>query len=108
MSVRSTFIQFSLKAAIGLGALFVVGVLLAAIPNHHAPALPLLTPDPGRDVQAGTSSSTPETDAADARSGEEAAIDDMAHIDQGDTPHMHMTAPRPETTQDQKRAKEIL
>jgi hypothetical protein len=108
MSVRSTFIQFSLKAAIGLGALFVVGVLLAAIPNHHAPALPLLARDPGRDVQAGTSSSMPEMDAVDAQSGEEAAMHDMAHIDQGDTPHMHMTAPRPETPQDQKRAKEII
>ena len=108
MSVRSTFIQFSLKAAIGLGALFVVGVLLAAIPNHHAPALPLLARDPGRDVQAGTSPSMPEMDAADAQFGEEAAMHDMAHIDQGDTPHMHMTALRPETPQDQKRAKEII
>jgi|SRR6516162_1785935 hypothetical protein len=108
MSARSTFIQLSLKAAIGLGALFVVGVLLAAIPNHHKPAFSVAARDPGQEVQAGKSSTVPGMEIENAQSSEEAAIDDMAHMQQGDTLHMHMTALRPETPQDQRRAKEIV
>src|SRR5881628_218742 len=40
MSARSTFIHLAAKAGILFGALFLVSVLLAAIPGHHAPAAP--------------------------------------------------------------------
>ena len=108
MSARSTFIQLSLKAAIGLGALFIVGVLLAAIPNHHLPAVATAVGEPMQDPKATTSSSMAGMDMDDARSNEEAAMSDMAHMHHGDTLHMHMTAPRPETPEDQKRAQEIV
>ena len=39
MSSRSTLIHLVTRAGIGLGALFVVGVLLAAIPNHRPPVV---------------------------------------------------------------------
>ena len=39
MSSRSTLIHSVTRAGIGLGALFVVGVLLAAIPNHRPPVV---------------------------------------------------------------------
>jgi len=39
MSPRSAFLQLITKAAIGFAALFLVGVVLAAIPNHRAPAM---------------------------------------------------------------------
>lgn len=108
MSARSAFIQLSLKAAIGLGALFLVGVLLAAIPNHHAPAVPMAAGEPGQDAQTGASSNMAGMDMEDAKSSEEAAMHDMAHMHHGDTLHMHMTSPRPQTPEDQKRAQEIV
>jgi hypothetical protein len=108
MSARSTFIQLSLKAAIGLGALFLVGVLLGAIPNHHATAVPMVAAEPGQDPQTGTGSRIAGMDMEDAKSSEDAAMQDMAHMHHGDMPHMHMTAPRPQTAEDQKRAQEIV
>ena len=39
MFSRRTLLQLTTKLAIGVGALFLVGVLLAAIPNHHAPVV---------------------------------------------------------------------
>jgi hypothetical protein len=36
---RRTLLNLVTKLAIGLGALFLVGVLLAAIPNHRPPAV---------------------------------------------------------------------
>ena len=108
MSARSTFIQLSSKAAIGLGALFLVGVLLAAIPNHHVPAVNIAAPEPGQEPQAGTGSSVTGMDMEVAESNEEAAMLDMAHLPHGDLPHMRMTSPRPETAEDQKRAQEIV
>jgi len=41
MSARSTFLHFATQAGILFGALFLVSVLLAAIPGHHAPAAPV-------------------------------------------------------------------
>jgi len=38
MSARSTFLNLATRAGILFGALFVVSVLLAAIPGHRAPA----------------------------------------------------------------------
>src|SRR6266436_3984373 len=38
MPARSTFFHFATKAAMLFGALFVVSVLLAAIPGHRVPA----------------------------------------------------------------------
>jgi len=108
MSGRSAFIQLSLKAAIGLGALFLVGVLLAAIPNHHLPVVPVAAPEPQQERRAQTSSSMPGMDMDDSQSNEEAAMDEMAHMQHGDMPHMRMTSPRPETAEDQKRAQEVV
>ena len=39
MSGGRTVLHLLTKAGIGLGALFVVGVLLAAIPNHRTPVV---------------------------------------------------------------------
>lgn len=44
MFARRTLMQLATKLAIGLGALFLVGVLLAAIPNHRAPAVAAFPP----------------------------------------------------------------
>ena len=39
MSARSTTVQLVTKATVGIGALFLVSVLLAAMPGHHAPTV---------------------------------------------------------------------
>lgn len=110
MFARKTLRQLFTNAAIGLGALFLVGVLLAAIPSHHTPTIPLTTPLPAQDPQsADHPSMTGMTmDPDDASVGEHNAMVDMQHMHHGDTPHMHMTAPRPGSAEDQKRANEIV
>jgi len=46
--------------------------------------------------------------ADEADVGEHGAMLEMQHMHHGDTPHMHMTAPRPQNAEDQKRAEEIV
>jgi len=117
MSPRSAFMQLITKAAIGFAALFLVGVVLAAIPNHRAPAMvqaPVNLIDlseQAQDVgQAMDHSKTPgmSMDMGDEKATEAAATHDMAHMHHGDNPHMHMTAARPQTTADVQRANEIV
>src|SRR5271165_864709 len=110
MFARKTLRQLFTNAAIGLGALFLVGVLLAAIPSPHPPTVPLTTPQPPQEPQsADHASMTGMTmDPDDASVGEHNAMVDMQHMHHGDTPHMHMTASRPVSAEDQKRANEIV
>ena len=51
MSPRNAFMQLITKAAIGFGALFLVGVVLAAIPNHRPPVMAETSADPVAIVQ---------------------------------------------------------
>lgn len=110
MLARKTFVQLVTKAGIGLGALFLVGVLLAAIPNHHTPQVALVSAEAGQDPEntqeAGMGGM--KMDAEEAHVGEHGAMVDMQHMHHGDTPHMHMTAARPQTAEDQRRANEIV
>jgi hypothetical protein len=117
MSPRSAFMQLITKAAIGFGALFLVGVVLAAIPNHRAPVMAGASVDPSTMMQheqgqgqAMDHSKMPGTsmDMGDEKATEAAATHDMAHMHLGDNPHMHMTSPRPQTTADVQRASEIV
>ncbi len=111
MFARKTLRQLFTNATIGLSALFVVGVLIAAIPNHHAPTVALAAPDMAQDFQSSTDhASMPgmNMDQDDAFAGEHNAMLDMQHMHHVDTPHMHMTASRPATAEDQKRADEIV
>ena len=110
MLARKTWIQLLIELGIGLGALCVVGVLLAAIPNHRAPEVAMVSAETGQDRQ-GTGNSSMDgmnMDANVASVGEHGAMVDMQHMHHGDTPHMHMTAPRRQTAEDQKRAAEIV
>jgi hypothetical protein len=110
MSGRGTLIQLVTKVGIGFAALFLVGVLLAAIPNHHAPRAAVSDAtsaaqqgqSPNRSSMSGTS-----MDGGEATSGEQEAMHDMAHMDHAYSPHLRMTAARPLSPADQQRAKEI-
>jgi hypothetical protein len=59
MFARRTLLQLTTKLAIGLGALFLVGVLLAAIPNHHAPVVAGASAQANADTQAANPATVP-------------------------------------------------
>src|SRR5258706_12012795 len=102
MSARSTFFLLAAKAGILFGALFLVSVLLAAIPGHRAPAAPL------QDAQESSISQSKQSQPMDHRKMSEMDMDDAkaseAHAVHDMTPghtdahhlHMHMTAMRPQ------------
>src|ERR1700751_2911866 len=106
MSARSTLIHFAGKAGILFGTLFLVSVLLAAIPSHRAPAAPAQEAQQSSSSQSQESQSMdhskmPGMDMDDAKANEAHAVHDMTpgHMD-AHSQHMHMTAMRPETPQD--------
>ncbi len=114
MSARSTFFHLAAKAGILFGALFLVSVLLAAIPGHHAPAAP------GQESQQSSGSQPQESppmdhskmsgmDMDDAKANEAHAVHDMTR-GQMDAHNLHrrMTAMRPQTPEDTARANEIV
>jgi hypothetical protein len=117
MSPRSALMQLLTKAGIGFAALFLVGVVLAAIPNHRQPAMAqgsaevvaiseeAQEPSQGMDhsKMAGMA-----MDGTDTQSNEQGAMHDMEHMHHGDSAHMHMTATRPQTAADVERADEIV
>ena len=117
MSPRSALMQLLTKAAIGFAALFVVGVVLAAIPNHRQP---VITPDSAEIVSIGQEGQPQsqtmdhrdmpgmDMNMDDANSSEPGAMHDMVDMHHGDTPHMHMTSQRPQTAADVQHADEIV
>jgi hypothetical protein len=109
MLARKAWIQLGTKLGIGVGTLFLVGVLLAAIPSHHAPAVAAGSADAEQDAQNTDHANMPGmgTDP-DSASAERDAMHDMEHMHHGDTPHMHMTTLRPQNATDEKRAQEIV
>src|SRR5467141_1461779 len=114
MSARSTFFHLAAKAGILFGALFLVSVLLAAIPSHRAPAAPeqdaqQLSSPQSEVSQPMDHSRMPGMDMDDAKANEAHAVHDMTpgHMD-AHSLHMHMTAMRPQTPEDTARASEIV
>jgi hypothetical protein len=112
MSGSRTLLHLLTKASIGLGALFLVGVLLAAIPNHHLPVAASTSEQQPQEAQSQTPAADhmdmPGMDPDDARAGEHTAMQDMAHMHSGNSAHMHMTSSRPASVADQQRANEIV
>jgi hypothetical protein len=114
MSARSTFFHLAGKAGILFGALFLVSVLLAAIPSHHAPTAP------GEDAQQSSVSQSQESqpmghskmsgmEMDDAKANEAHAVHDMTRGEMGThSLHMQMTAMRPQAPEDTARANEIV
>jgi hypothetical protein len=117
MSGRSNQIaQIIGKGAVIIGALFVVTVVLAAIPSHNAPTVPMVSG--GAAQQEAGSTQDPKTDhgtmagmdmADDEKSQEHDAVSAMTGgHDQNHDLHMYMTTVRQQTPEDVKRAKEIV
>src|ERR1700687_3569494 len=114
MSARSTFIHLAARAGILFGALFLVSVLLAAIPGHRPPAVPAQDAPqssgaPSQESQPMDHSKMSGMDMDDAKANEAHAVHDMTpgHMDAHNL-HMHMTAMRPQTPGDAARANEIV
>ena len=115
MSVRSQLIRLVTKFGMLMGAIFVVTVLLAAMPGHHAPGTQNQEPQQqssaskSAELQQQTmDSKMPRMDMDDAKANEAHAVHDMTRGEHAHNAHMHMTAPRPETPEDAARAKEIV
>src|ERR1700674_1898569 len=97
MSVRSTTIHVVSKAGIFLGILFLVGVLLAAIPAHKLPPAQGSSSEESPAPQQAPGS-MPGMDRSDEHAAEAHAVHDMTPG--GHDPHnlhMYLTALRPQT-----------
>jgi hypothetical protein len=112
MSSRSTLIHLVTRAGIGLGALFVVGVLLAAIPNHRPPVVVTTAvnaeQEPQEPAAGADHTNVPGMNMQAGQANEQAAMEDMANMHHGDTAHMHMTSAKPLSANDHQRADEIV
>jgi hypothetical protein len=71
--------QVATKLAIGLGALFLVGVLLAAISNHRAPAVAGASPEPGQEAQSTDHATVPGMKIDEAKSQNKVAVQNTVH-----------------------------
>jgi hypothetical protein len=106
MSARRTFFHLAAKAAMVFAAIFVVTVLLAAMPGHHPPATQ--TPDP-QETATPQTKAMPGMDMGDEKASEKDAVADMTpgHHD-AHSLHMFMTSMRPQQPGDIERANEVV
>lgn len=114
MSARSQSVQLATKFLMLVGALFIVTVLLSAMPGHHTPAAQSQespqqsSAAPQQLQQQATDPSMPGMDMDDAKANEERAVHDMTPREHVHNAHMQTTAPRQETPEDAARAREIV
>jgi len=117
MSARKSAIRFFVHTAMVVGAIFVVTVLLAAMPGHNAPSVQAVSAQEQQGGSPATSSpASPDMPGmdhrqmqmdADEKANEKAAVAEMSHM-HGGGPHMHMTEMRAQNAADVERAKEIV
>jgi hypothetical protein len=112
MTGSRTILHLLTKASIGLGALFLVGVLLAAIPNHRVPAVAAVNGNTGQETQQPAAAldhgkMPGMEDIGEAKASERAAMQDMAGMGHPNSTHLYMTTPRAANPADQQRANEI-
>jgi hypothetical protein len=111
MSARRTLLHIFGKGAMLVGAIFLVTLLLAAMPGHHPPAQEPTAQQSSQQPPAPQSKNngTPGTDMNDEKASEKAAVEDMTPGHQNNhSLHMHMTEMRPEAPIDAQRAQEIV
>src|SRR5215471_1038572 len=106
-------IRLSAKASILLGALFLVTVLLAAMPGHRTPAVQQDSEQSPAQEQKSQrmdpNMNMPGMDMDDAKANEAHAVHDMTpghHTEHN--AHIYVTAMRPQTPEDAQRADEIV
>src|ERR1700676_436620 len=106
MSARRTLLHLAAKTAMVFSAIFVLTVLLAAMPAHHAPVTQRPT---AQEAATPQSKAMPGMDMGDEKTNERAAVQDMTpgHND-SHAHHMFMTSMRAQTPEDLQRANEIV
>src|SRR6266478_7532263 len=111
MSVRSSAVSLFVHAAMVVGAILAVTILLAAMPGPNAPSVAAVSQPQQQGAAAQPAPAMPHgstrTDASDERANETAAISDMSAM-HGSGAHMHMTEMRPQTPADVARANQIV
>src|SRR5262245_45117486 len=113
MSARKSVVRFFAHAAMVVGALFVVTVLLAAMPGHNAPTVQSVGSQGLQSSSQGSPSAAPaggrdsQMDMADDKENEKAAVNEMNHMHRK-SPHVFMTEMRAQNAADQQRAQEIV
>jgi len=114
MPALSKILQIAAKAGILFCALFLVSVLLAAMPGRRQPAVQLLEPQQSSGSQSQESkdmdhSTMPGMDMDDAKANEAHAVHDMTPGNHSThNAHMYMTAMRPASPEDTQRTSEII
>jgi len=115
MSARRQLVQAATKFGMLVGAIFVVTVLLAAMPGHHAPGAQTQesqqqppTAQSQQPSQQTMDPNMPGMDMDDAKASEAHAVHDMTPGEHAHNAHMHMTASRQETPEDAARAEQIV
>ena len=108
MSARNTAIQIITKAGTLFGALFLVGVLLAAIPAHKSRP-PQTSGAQESQPTPSNATTTPGMDMSEQHTAEAGAVHDMSSgSHDAHSLHMYMTTARPQTPADVQRANEIV
>ena len=111
MAVRSSAVSLFVHAAMVVGAILAVTILLAAMPGHNAPSVATVSPAQQQSAASQPVPSIPRgsirTDINDERANETAAISDMSAM-HGSNAHMRMTEMRPQTPADVEHANQIV
>ena len=114
MSARKPVVRFFARAAMVVGAIFVVTVLLAAMPGHNAPSVQAVGPEVHQSSSQGSSAvpsvmdhSQMSMDMSNDKENEKAAVNEMNHM-RGSSAHLHMTEMRTQNSADLHRANEIV
>src|ERR1700736_4900769 len=108
MTAGETFLYILRRTGLVLGALFLVTVLLAAMPGHRPPAVGLPQGEQENSSASHNMVGMPGMEMEDAKLNEKSAVQQMSggHSDAHQL-HMKMTSMRPSNQQDTARAKEI-
>lgn len=110
MSASSEVRKIAIRTGVLIGSVFVLSVLLAAMPGHRVPIVDAQSPQeaaPSAQPMQEMDHSKMQMPDADEQSSEKDAMADMAHM-HGSNPHMTMTAMRPQTAEDLQKANEIV
>ena len=113
MSASSGVRQIAARTGMLIAAVFVLTVLLSAMPGHRVPVVDAQSErqnsSASQPMQGMDHSKIEDAEAADEHASEKDAMSDMAsgHM-HGSNPHMTMTAMRPQTPADVEKANEIV
>ncbi len=107
MSACDTAIHLLTKIGIFAGGLFLVAVLLAAVPAHKLSASQNASSQESQSTQP-AGNSMPGMDMHEEHSAEAGAVHDMTSGHDAHSLHMYMTSPRPQSPEDVQRANEVV